>query len=65
MIVVDHGKKWCHCCFKGICGSICDTLGERLILFLTVLFVGEEWLGLLTLFRFIKGISFSDVVASR
>ena len=38
VFMVDHERKWCHFNFKG-----------TEILFLTVLFIREEWLSLFTL----------------
>ena len=62
MSTVAQEKKWCHFNVGGICGPKRINRGNCLILFLTVLFIGKEWLsllillktGLLKLFRFEK-----------
>ena len=44
MIMVDQGGKWWHFCFKTICGPVANSWGKCLILFETVLFIGEKWI---------------------
>ena len=46
--MIDYGRKLCYFCFKGICGPK-GIIVESLILFVTALFIGEEWLSLVTL----------------
>ena len=49
--MIDQERKKCHFCFKDICGPKANNWGMCLILFVTVLFIGEEWLTLLTLLK--------------
>ena len=47
----DLSKKQCHLCFKNICGPKANNCGNCLILLVTVSFIGEESLSLLTLLK--------------
>ena len=51
MVIIDRRRKSCNFCFKVICGPRVNNSGKCLILFVTVLFIGEEWLRLLTLIK--------------
>ena len=63
--MVDQERKWCNFGFKAICGPKANNGAKCLILFLTVLFIGEEWLSLLMLRRLIKKILFWNFIAGR
>ena len=49
--MIDKKIKQCHLCFKAICGPKASNCGKYLILLVTVLFIREEWLRLLTLLK--------------
>ena len=49
VLMFHYGRKWCHFCFSGIYGPKANNLGKCMILFVTVLFIGEEQLSLFTL----------------
>ena len=40
--MVVYGRKWCHFGFKNICGPKEYNCGKCLVLFVMVLFIGEE-----------------------
>ena len=49
--MIDQKRKQCHHRFKVICGPKASNCGKYLILLVTVLFITEEWLRLLTLLK--------------
>ena len=49
VLIIDYGRERCHFNFKDNCEPKANNLGKNLILFVAVLFIGEEWLSLFTL----------------
>ena len=49
--MIDQKRKQCHLRFKAICGLKASNCGKYLIFLVTVLFIREEWLRLLTLLK--------------
>ena len=49
--MIDQKKKQCNLRFKVICGFKASNCGKYLIFLVTVLFIREEWLHLLTLLK--------------
>ena len=47
--MADYGRRWCHVSFKDICGPKANNWGKCLILFVTILFIVEEWWSLFIL----------------
>ena len=53
--MVDYGRKWCHFSVKNICKPTANSLRKCLILFVTVLFIVEEWINQFALLRDCQG----------
>ena len=52
MVIIDQRTEtYCHLCFKAVCGLKGNNCGKSLILLVTILFIGDEWLCLLTLLK--------------
>ena len=49
--MIDQKRKQCHLRFKTICGLKASNCGKYLIFLVTILFIREEWLRLLTLLK--------------
>ena len=49
--MADQKRKQCHLRFKAICGRKASNCGKYLIFLVTVLFIRDEWLRLLTLLK--------------
>ena len=49
VLLVEHGGKWWHFCFMGICWPKANKWGKSLILFVTVFSIGKQWLRLFAL----------------
>ena len=49
--MIDQKRKQCHLRFKAIYGIKASNCGKYLIFLVTVLFIREEWLRLLTLLK--------------
>ena len=49
--MIDQKRKECHLRCKVICGLKASNCGKYLIFFVTVLFIRDEWLRLLTLLK--------------
>ena len=49
--MIDKKRKQCHLHFKATCGPKASNCWKYLILLVTVLFIREEWLRLLTLLK--------------
>ena len=51
VVMIDQGRQYRHSLFKAIFGPLANNWGKRLTLFVTVLFIREEWLILHTLLK--------------
>ena len=51
VVMIDQERQWRHFLFKAIFGPLVNNWGKRLTLFVTVLFIREEWLILHTLLK--------------
>ena len=49
--MIDQIRKQCHLWVKAICGLKGSNCGKYLVFLVTVLFIREEWLRLLTLLK--------------
>ena len=49
--MIDQKRKQCHLRFKAVFGPKARNCGKYFILLVTVLFIREEWLRLLTLLK--------------
>ena len=49
--MIDQKRKQCNLYFKAVCGLKASNCGKYLVFLVTVLFVREEWLRLLTLLK--------------
>ena len=49
--MIDQKRKQCHLRFKAIGGLKASNCGKYLIFLVTILFIREEWLRLLTLLK--------------
>ena len=49
--MIDQKRKQCDLRFKAFCGPKASGCGKYLIFFVTVSFIREEWLRLLTLLK--------------
>ena len=51
VVTIDQKRKQRHLFFKAICGLKTSNCGKYLIFLVTVLFIREEWIRLLTLLK--------------
>ena len=51
VVMIDQIRKQCHLWVKAICGLKGSNCGKYLVFLVTVLFIREEWLRLLTLLK--------------
>ena len=51
MVMIDQKRKQCDLPFKAFFGPKASNCGKYLIFFVTLLFIREEWLRLLTLLK--------------